>query len=104
MPTYLLNSRVNLLIALQETTDPLSKEVYKKLILPDIRNMPLDYADAFKRVCGSKYAFMTSVDIMLRFTRKLNCSIAALRHANIPAVSAMTTVKKFPYRGLINHK
>jgi hypothetical protein len=84
--------------------DPLSKEVYKKLILPDIHNMPLDYVDAFKRVCNSKYAFMTSADIMRRFTKNLNCRIIALRHANIPGVIAMTTVKKFPYRGLINHK
>jgi len=89
---------------LQEATDPLSKEVYEKLILPDIRNMPHDYADAFKRVCDSKYAFMSSADVMRRFTRNLTCSIVAVRHANIPGVIAMTTVKKFPYRGLINHK
>ncbi|GFG28385.1 hypothetical protein Cfor_10297, partial [Coptotermes formosanus] len=84
-------------------TDALSKEVYEKLILPDVHNLPRDYADAFKRVCDSRYAFMSSADMMRRFTRNLNCSFIALPHANIPGVIAMTTVKKFPYRGLINH-
>jgi hypothetical protein len=89
---------------LQKATDPLSKEVYEKLILPDIHNLPADYGDAFKRVCDSKYAFMSSADMMRRFTTNLNCSVIALPRANIPGVIAMATAKKFPYRGLINHK
>ncbi|PNF26534.1 hypothetical protein B7P43_G13974 [Cryptotermes secundus] len=87
-----------------EATDPLSKEIYEKLILPDIQNLPLSYADAFKRVCDSKYAFMSSPAMMRQFNRNLNCTFISLPQANIPGVIAMTTIKKFPYRGLLNYK
>jgi hypothetical protein len=79
-------------------------EIYEKLILPDVHNLPLNYVDAFKRVCDSKYAFMSSAAMMRRFTKKVNCTVIALPRANIPGVIAMTTIKKFPYRGLINYK
>jgi hypothetical protein len=88
----------------QKAADQLSKEVYEKLILPDVHNLPSDYVDAFKRVCGSRYAFMTSATIMHRFTTSLDCSVVALPRASIPGVIAMTTAKKCPYRGLINYK
>ncbi|KDR12770.1 hypothetical protein L798_13018, partial [Zootermopsis nevadensis] len=86
-----------------KATDSLFKEVYEKLILPDIHNLPSDYVDAFKRVCESKYAFMSSANVMRRFTANLSCSVIALPRATIPGVIAMTTAKKFPYLGLINH-
>jgi hypothetical protein len=88
----------------QKAADPLYKEIYQKLILPDICNLPLDYVSAFRRVCESKYAFMSSADMMRHFTRNLNCSYIALPSASIHGVIAMTTVKRSPYRGLINYK
>jgi hypothetical protein len=47
---------------------------------------------------------MSSPAMMLQFNRNVNCTVISLPHANIPGVIAMTTTKKFPYRGLINYK
>ncbi|KAJ4446792.1 hypothetical protein ANN_13490, partial [Periplaneta americana] len=86
------------------TTDPQFKEVYRKLIAPDVSNLPASYHEAFQRVCESKYAFMSSALLMRRFTSNVTCSCIAVPQANMPGVIAMATAKRSPYRGLINHK
>ena len=88
----------------QNATDPLLEEIYKKLIKPDIYNLPSTYAEAANRICESKYAFVTSPIVMKKFASHSKCTIIEVPGISIPGLSAITTKKKFPFLRLMNHK
>ncbi|KAJ9583639.1 hypothetical protein L9F63_022020, partial [Diploptera punctata] len=69
--------------------------LYNKLVQPYMDNLPTNYADAFQRVCDSKYAFMSPAVFKKKYTVNSTCEIIRVPHAVIPGHAAMAARKKF---------
>ncbi|PSN53199.1 hypothetical protein C0J52_04507 [Blattella germanica] len=83
--------------------DSLMKEVYTKLIEPDIENLPVSIEEGMQYICKyNKYAFMTSLDVVLGLLDHISCELMSVLGASIPESLAMSIKKRSPYRGLIN--
>ena len=89
----------------QNATEPLMKEVYEKIIEPDKDDLPISIEEGMQRICDrNKYAFMTSLDVVLGLLDVISCKLMSVIGASIPESLALSIAKKNPYRGLINHK
>ena len=89
---------------LQNATDPLFKELYKKLMKPNVHDLPSSYGEAVNRICEGKFAFVTSAVFMKKFSLNSDCDIIQVPHTGIPGLAGIATKKKFPFLGLMNHK
>ena len=80
-------------------------EAYAKLIEPDKDDLPITIEEGMQRVCDeSKYAFMTSLDVVLGSLDLISCKLMSVLGASIPESLAIAIAKKNPYRSLINYK
>ena len=87
----------------QNSTNKLLSDIYEKLIAPHEAQlapfeMPL-------LVCTEKkYAHLMSAYLLLIYPLPPNCSITLIPRAYYPGMYTIATVKRSPYRGILNFK
>ncbi|KAJ4429118.1 hypothetical protein ANN_26119 [Periplaneta americana] len=90
--------------AFNTATDPLMKEVYTKLIALEKDTLPPTIEAGMQRICDRpKYAFMTSLDVVLGLLDTITCKLTSVLGASIPESLAMSIQQRSPYRALFNY-
>ncbi|XP_021930861.1 uncharacterized protein LOC110835198 [Zootermopsis nevadensis] len=88
----------------QQSQDPLMREVYRKMIHPELDNLPGSATEGFKRLCTrNKYAFI-SPEINSETEREtLPCNVVRIPGTAIPSHLSMAVAKGSPYKGILDH-
>lgn len=85
----------------QQATDPALKQVYQRLIVPNINNLPKTMMEGFQRICDeNNYAF--AVDDELVSGRQLSCDVIAVPYAFFRTPASMIVSKSCPYKKLFS--
>ena len=91
------------LYLLKDAREDLLSSIYEKLF--DKNDLPPTIVEGLINVCNKPdYAFITTSEIGLIFSRNISCTLMALQEASLPESLAFVTSKNFPYRRLINYK
>jgi hypothetical protein len=79
--------------------------VYKKLIEPEMGNLPKTIEDGLRRMCRNKKMayFVTNIAMKIAHNKK-TCSILSIDKASYPVTSSIAISKKSPYRRIFNAK
>jgi hypothetical protein len=86
----------------QQATDPALKQVYQKLIVPNINNLPKSIPEGFQRVCEeNNYAF--AVEELLASGSQQKCEVIAVPYAFFRIPASMMIKKASPYNKLFSH-
>ncbi|XP_021934640.1 uncharacterized protein LOC110837115 [Zootermopsis nevadensis] len=84
-----------------QATDPALKQVYQRLIVPNINNLPKTMMEGFQRICDeNNYAF--AVDDELVSGRQLSCDVIAVPYAFFRTPASMIVSKSCPYKKLFS--
>ncbi|KAJ9585825.1 hypothetical protein L9F63_020527 [Diploptera punctata] len=87
---------------LYDSVDPVLRNVYSRMIQPELDKMPVNITMGMERVCKlNKYSFMVELDNAQGVMRKLHCDIVKLPQTVIPATMSIIVPKKFPYRSIL---
>jgi hypothetical protein len=86
----------------QQATDPALKQVYQKLIEPNINDLPKSTMEGFQRICEDRnYAF--AIEELSANNNRLTCEVMAVPYAFLRIPTSMIISKKSPYRRLFSH-
>jgi len=81
------------------------RQVYEKLIVPNLHDAPPDTVSGLQRVCDkSKYAFMVDSMRAVSVSNSVTCDLVAVPDAFIPSPGTFVIAKHSPFRRLINSK
>ena len=87
--------------SLQKATEPVYKEVYEKMLVPNEKNLPNNISQAIRAVCEGNYAFtysqMDSYDIT-------SCEIAEIPNAHFFLPVSIVISKSSPYYRIFTHQ
>jgi hypothetical protein len=90
---------------LQQTTDPILRQVYDTFIASKRNNLPTDSKFGLSKICQNKnYAFVTSCLIATYMKNSLSCSIMPLPEAFTKEYLSLAVTKNSVYLDIINHK
>ncbi|KAJ4428309.1 hypothetical protein ANN_24328, partial [Periplaneta americana] len=80
------------------------RQIYAKFLAPQHNSQPLSDMEGMQRLCeDEKMAHLSSSQPLISTLGAINCSIALIPNAFIPAFVGFATTKGSPYRGLFNH-
>ncbi|PSN40514.1 hypothetical protein C0J52_11684 [Blattella germanica] len=88
-----------------ETTDPLLKEAYQKLVLPE-KNHPAVNEIGLRRVCEERkfaYFMLNLFEKQVGPSLRLSCSVVDIPKTFFPATLAITCTKNSTLRRLFNY-
>jgi hypothetical protein len=86
----------------QHATDPALKQVYQKLIVPNLNDMPKSAMEGLQRICeDSHYAF--AAEELSASSSQPTCEITSVPYALIRTPASMIVSKNSPYRRLFSH-
>ncbi|PNF35916.1 hypothetical protein B7P43_G06976 [Cryptotermes secundus] len=109
LPVYLdifdecnMSIRGNAMHLFQQATDPALTQVYRKLIVSNINDLPKSTKEGFQRICDdSNYAF--AIDELSAINNRLTCEVIAVPYAFLRIPTSMIINKRSPYRKLFSH-
>ncbi|PSN30384.1 hypothetical protein C0J52_21778 [Blattella germanica] len=89
---------------MEESHEPVSKEIYRKLLLPTKDDLPESTLEGLQRICDShKYAYMVTEHFAQKYFGNITCKLETMKGDYIPFSLSMIVKKKFPYKGIINY-
>ncbi|KAJ4445624.1 hypothetical protein ANN_12306, partial [Periplaneta americana] len=89
---------------MKNSTNHLLQRVYTKLILPNIKDLPLTEDEGLRRICDEhKYTFITPFNTPLSRYSKLKCEMLEIPRASFPGTLTMPMSKNHPFLGLFNY-
>jgi hypothetical protein len=83
----------------------LIQRIYKEFIAPHEASLPAGDEEGFQQVCSEKKRSYFSSEILQIFNAdQLNCSLVPVPETSFPTTISFATVKRSPYRRLINYR
>jgi hypothetical protein len=83
----------------------LIQRIYKEFIAPHEASLPAGDEEGFQRVCSVKKRSHFSSEILAIYNAdQLNCSLVPVQETSFPETIIFATVKRSPYRRLINYR
>jgi hypothetical protein len=80
------------------------REVYRKMIHPELDNLPGSEREGFKRLCTrNKYAFFSPEVNTETAKEELPCNVVRVPGTAILSHLSMAVAKWSPYKGILNH-
>jgi hypothetical protein len=80
------------------------REVYLKMIYPELDNMPGSAPEGFKRLCKrNKYAFFSAEINTETLKEALPCNVVRIPGTTISSHLSMAVAKGSPYKGILDH-
>jgi hypothetical protein len=88
----------------QKSQVPVMKEVYWKMIHPELDNLPGSAHEGFMRLCTrNAYAFFAAEIDTDALKEGLPCSVVGIRGTTISSHLSMAVAKGSPYKGILDH-
>jgi hypothetical protein len=89
----------------QNSSNKLLRDIYQRLIAPYEADFKTHDSKAMPLVCSEKkYAHIVSAYLLLFPMNRPRCSFTLIPRAYYPGMYTIATVKKSPYRGILNFK
>jgi hypothetical protein len=83
----------------------LIQRIYKEFIAPHDASFPASDEEGIQRVCSEKKSsYFTSEYLVISSADQLNCSLVPVPETSFPVSISFATVKRSPYRRLINYR
>ncbi|XP_023716990.1 glutamate receptor ionotropic, kainate 2 [Cryptotermes secundus] len=79
-------------------------EIYRKLIHPDVTNLPNSDSEGLQRICrNEKYSYVISQTTLRGLARSIPCSIVGVPQAYYTVAATMIISKSSPYKRILNY-
>jgi hypothetical protein len=92
------------ILKFQQSSNPLIRKVYKKLMEPIKQQMVRSKLEGLQRICTEEHMAFAVVETGLDSLRgQLGCEILRLPATAFPAVVAMAVTKGNPYKRILSH-
>jgi hypothetical protein len=93
-----------LALTLQESRDSLMRELYWRMIRPEVDSLPASVYEGLTRLCTRRryayFASQTSVDMM---KASLPCGVVEIPGTFIRSHLSVAVTKRSPYRGILQY-
>jgi hypothetical protein len=89
---------------LQDSKDPFMKDVYRKMIYPEMDSLPPNVSEGVRRLCTTaKYAFFTAETDIAAQKGSSPCTIIRVPGTTILSYLSMAVQKGSPYKRILDH-
>ena len=87
----------------QDSKDPFMKQVYWKMIHPEMESLPSNVSEGLRRVCArAKYAFFTA-ETDMDTQQDSPCTITRVPGTTFVSHLSMAVQKGSPYKRMLDH-
>jgi hypothetical protein len=91
-------------LTFQQSSNPLIREVYKKLMEPVRRQMARSTLEGLRRICEGERMAFAAVEVGVDSLRgQTGCEVLHLPATAVPATIAMAVAKGSPYKRILSH-
>jgi hypothetical protein len=91
-------------LTLQESGDPLMRELYWKMIRPEVDRLPASVYEGLTRLCSRRrYAYFASKTSVDMTKASLSCGVVDIPGTCIRSHLSVAVTKRSPYKGVLQH-